>query len=616
MNTSNHSDIIHSKDPVYNRRAYVVVICVVAIVILIIARLFFLQIIDGSLYRNKADRVYSGKVASVSDRGDIVMVGRSGMRVQLAGQLQVYKLYIEPKAVVDEPSVLQSIQRAVPGFNQSQLHDIVTKNKSYTLPEQYTKSEIETLFTSEFSKIETPRGLRIGTESIRKYSGNSLAAHITGFVGFVGDKLEGRYGLEKQYDDELRAHDSKLYSNFFVELFSTIIPKWTTSHSLQNAGQATLVTTLEPEVQKRVESTLQSIQDKWQSEESGIIIMNPKTGAIIAMAANPTFDINNFRNVDNASVFTNPITQKVYEVGSIMKPLIMAYAFENGIVTPTTTYTDTGSIKVDDRTIYNFDKKARGTVDMQQVLIQSLNTGMVTIMNKMDRKKVRSYFEDLGLREKSGIDLPYESRGLTSNLDTLRRVEYANIAFGQGLAIPPIAMMRALSLLANGGVLVQPHIVQSLEYPYGDMVVVNSEALKNRRQVLRPETVSSIASIMTKLVDVNFKSNPYYMPHYSVAAKTGTAQMSKPTGGYYTDRNLHSFFGFFPAHNPQFSVYMFTANPKGAKYSAETLSGPFLQMTQFLINYYNIPPDRGIASLSSNLPLATKTVATKKLIKP
>ncbi len=551
----------------------------------------------GNVYRSQAERMYSGIPRASSERGDIVMTTRDGNRYTLAGQIAEYHIHIEPKlwpkTQREQDEAIRFIASVHPEFTKNELKNVLNKGKNYRFKEGFSESDLEKLVkTKDFSKI-APLGARVAAEKKRYYPGGSLASHVLGFVGFVGDRIEGRYGLEKQYDSMLRIQDQGLYTNFFVELFSNF--KKIARDTYHTTGQGTLVATIEPEVQKRTEELLSGIVERWGPEEGGIIVMNPSNGQIIAMAGTPSFDVNNFQKVSSNSVFTNPLTQKVYEVGSIMKPLVVAYGIETGKVTADTLYTDKGSVEVEDRTVYNFDRKARGTVDMRQVLIQSLNTGMVFIMDKLPRKDVREYLTSLGLRTKTGIDLPYEATGLTNNLDTLRRVEYANIAFGQGIAVTPIAIMRALSVLANGGIMVTPHVISGIEYPHALPEDLTAKHQEGDVSVLSAETVQSVTSVMVKLVDTNFIGDPNYLKHYSIAAKTGTAQIANGASGsgYGVDR-LHTFFGFFPAYKPQFSVFMIITKPKGVKYSAQTLAGPFLELTQFLVNYYSIPPDRGL----------------------
>jgi cell division protein FtsI/penicillin-binding protein 2 len=595
--TTNRTHKPHNEAPVvFTPRLLLLLGGVTIVCLLILTRLFFIQLINGPTYRLEAERMYGGAGvrSSTSERGDIVMVNKQGVRYMLAGQKSTYYIVLDPKKIVSVNSVYSSLKSLLPSISRSEFDGYIREERKHKFQSApLDKQYIEQILgkRESYTGVIAP-GLMIVTEKVRSYPGGSLASHVLGFVGYVGDTLEGRYGLERQYDDLLRVHDTDLYSNFFVELFSTL--KSLSAQPAQLAGQAVLVTTLEPEIQSRSEQMLRAIEEKYHPKEVGVVVIESSTGAVRAMARTPSFDVNDFRSETDIDVFTNSLIQKVFEVGSIMKPLVMAYAFEEGKVSAETTYTDKGSVVVNDRTIYNYDKKARGLVTMEEVLIQSLNTGMVFVMDKLDRKGVRDYLESLGLREETGIDLPYEATGLTKNIDTLRRVEYANISFGQGIAVTPIAMLRALNILANHGKLIQPYVVEKIEYPYGAGRDLGAVARAHQNQIISTKTADEVADIMVKLVDKNFKNDPHYLSRYSVAAKTGTAQIASGSAGYGEGRKLHTFFGFLPARDPQFSIFMYAVEPQGVKYSAETLSGPFLELTQFLVNYYNIPPDRGL----------------------
>ena len=317
--------------------------------------------------------------------------------------------------------------------------------------------------------------------------------------------------------------------------------------------------------------------------------MNPQTGEIYAMAQAPSFSLNNYGQVRDISLFNNPHIQSVFEMGSIVKPLIMAAAFDTGVVDADTSYYDGGSVEVGDRTIWNFDKKGRGETTMQGVLNESLNTGMVFVSQEMKKKDMKNYLYDFGFAEKTGIDLPGEVGGLVSNLDSNRDVEYANISFGQGIAITPITMTRSLAILANGGQKVQPHVVKEIEYTNGFDKKYEYEL---GEQVISQKTSDEITRMLVEVVDSTLLGGKAKLDYYSIAAKTGTAQIPHPQGGYYSDRNLHSFFGYFPAYDPQFLVFLYTEYPKGARYASQTLAPPFMETAKFLLNYYDVPPDR------------------------
>jgi cell division protein FtsI/penicillin-binding protein 2 len=227
---------------------------------------------------------------------------------------------------------------------------------------------------------------------------------------------------------------------------------------------------------------------------------------------------------------------------------------------------------------------------MQEILNQSLNTGVSWIVTQMGKDKFRDYFLNFKIGSETGIDLPNEAFGLIDNLNSPRDVEYATASFGQGIAMTPIATTRALATLANGGRLTTPHLVKRIEYDSGEIKEIN---YPEGSQVITEETSEEISRMLTNVVDDALLGGSVALPNHTIAAKTGTAQIPDPIqGGYYDDKFLHSFFGYFPAFDPEYIVFMYTVEPQGVRYASETLTEPFMDITKFLINYYSIPPDR------------------------
>ncbi len=423
------------------------------------------------------------------------------------------------------------------------------------------------------------------SEHQRYYPGGSLAAQVLGFVAYNNDNdQKGRYGLERYYEQTLAQSGADSYTNFFVQLFGGFTGP-------AEGGEGDLITTIEPSAQAELERTLQEYAAQWHPRISGGIIMDPSTGEIVAMAASPTFDLNAFNQEANAAVFANPNVENIYEMGSIIKPLTVAAGLDSGAITEATTYNDTGCITVNEKKICNFDGKARGVIPIQQILSQSLNLGASFVATTMGPSVMRNYFvEHYKLGEETGVDLPGEIHGLVKNLDHGEAVEYDTASFGQGIALTPVETVRALASLGNGGLLVTPHVVKAIKYQSG---VTRALSWGVPTQALKPETSTTISRMLTTVVDTSLANGTLKLDHYSVAAKTGTAQVADPVnGGYYADKYLHSFFGYFPSFAPKFIVFLWALEPQGAPFASQTWAPPFGSLVKFLINYYNIPPDR------------------------
>jgi cell division protein FtsI/penicillin-binding protein 2 len=317
--------------------------------------------------------------------------------------------------------------------------------------------------------------------------------------------------------------------------------------------------------------------------------MDPYTGEIISMAKVPTF-AHDDKDYDIAN-YKNDMIESSYEMGSIIKSLTMSMGIDTDKVHADSKYNDVGFIKVRDRTMWNFDRKGRGVITMQTALSQSLNTGFVYIANLVGNEVMTKYFNSFGLSEKTGIDLPNESAPLTSNLNK-GDVEHATVSFGQGIAMSPIGTIRSLAVLANGGHIVNPHIVSSIKYELGTTKDIKADSLDKKTPLLKPTTIDEIKRMLIYNVDNSLLNGKRKNPRYNIAAKTGTAQIASENGGYIDGKNIHTFIGFFPAYNPKFIIFMYTVDPKTSRYASESLASSFLDLTDFLIQYYEVPPDR------------------------
>ncbi|HET9641446.1 MAG TPA: penicillin-binding protein 2, partial [Candidatus Paceibacterota bacterium] len=430
-------------------------------------------------------------------------------------------------------------------------------------------------------------GLQVLKERWRYYPGDSLASQTIGIVTYgSGDDLSGQTGLERVYDTALSRSGDNLYKNFFAQLFSNV---GNLLVSPQDAHEGDLVTSIEPEVQTRLESDLARVNERYGSRSSGGIIMDPSTGEIIAIASYPTYDGNELSNVDPV-LLGNPLVEHVYEFGSIMKPLTMTSGLDAGVITPATTYNDTGCITVNTKKICNWDGKPRGIIPMEEVIKQSLNVGAAWIATELGQEKFRDYFTRL-FGQKTGIDLPSESRSLIGNLSRPEQINFDTASYGQGIAVTPVQMIRALGAIANHGLMVEPHIVRSVALNSG---ITRTIETGDPTRVFSADAARETTAMMTAMVDEKLAGGKAKIPTMSVAAKTGTAQLTDGHGGYFTDRFFHSFTGFFPSYNPRFIILLYTNDPKGVTYASETLDDTFLDLVHFLIDYYQIPPDRGV----------------------
>lgn len=552
---------------------------VIAIALILIVRLYNVQIIKGSKYVDQSERQYTSLGLDENfDRGAIIFSYKDGKDFFAASNQTGFTLAINPSHLTNPDEVYQKLSQFVEIDKTDYDRKVALTNDPY---EELVKKVPESI-GKEIAALEL-RGVLLEKKRWRFYPGNEMASQVLGFISEKDNQLKGQYGLERYYDDTLKKEGASLYSNIFVEFYSGLKKTFG-----EGRFSGTIVTTIEPSVQSYVEETILEIQKDWNSKNTGVIIMDPSNGQIIAMAQSPHFDLNNFGQVDSVSVFNNISVENVYEMGSIIKPITIAVGLEERAITAQSTYEDLGSTTLNGRTFYNYDKRARGVVDMQVVLNNSLNTGVAYVMSKVGNKKFSDYFMNM-FGEETGIDLPAEGSPLVSNLASLRDIELATASYGQGIAITPVQTIRALATLGNGGILVQPHIVKEIRYDYG---VTKKISQIPPEQIFSTQTSEEISRMLVRVVDEALLNGEISMEHYSIAAKTGTAQIAQPNGGYFEDKYLHSFFGYFPAFDPRFIVLLYTVEPQGADYASATLTHPFEDITKFLINYYEIQPDR------------------------
>ncbi len=591
-------------------RARILSLLCICIALVLIAKLYIVQVVRHDLYVDAADKQYVKKTNTLVDRGNIYMTTKDGIAIPAATMKTGYTVYINAKsfhaavakkqytdingqvvervevALADLQKRLETIGDALSSttirFDAQTLLDV--QQKPTDPYEELVKDADESYVTAV--KNLNMAFLGVVKEKKRYYPGGDLASQVIGLLGYKGDEIAGRYGLEKQFEKTL-TRGASAYTNFFAEIFSGAKKIISDSESLEGD----IYTTIEPTVQKELQKTITEIQQKQNSDLTGAIIMDPYTGEIKAMAQTPGFNPDGSQKVTDISVYKNDAVESSREMGSIIKPLTMAVGIDTGKVHADATYTDAGFVQVRDRIMYNFDKKGRGVITYQEALSKSLNTGFIHIAQLVGNRTLTEYFLKFGLGEKTNIDLPDESAPLTKNLEK-GDVEHATASFGQGIAMTPIGTIRALAVLANGGHLVQPHVVQKVKYSVGTSKTTDIPKLDPDKSLLKLSTIDEIQQMLVYNVDKALLDGKRKNPHYTIAAKTGTAQIASPQGGYIEGKNTHTFIGFFPAYKPKFIIFLYTVDPKMSQYASESLANPFLDLTDFMIQYYQIPPDR------------------------
>ena len=560
-------------------RVHMLSAVVIALFLIVLLKLFQVQIISHNFYKALAQNQHEFFEKIIPERGEIfINDAYSDRTYPLAVNKELNLVYAVPKNIINKKETAAKLSELL-GMEEADIFNIINKeNDPYEVIEHKIQDEV-----AEKIKNENIIGIKTSPEIIRYYPGNYLAANIVGFVGYSGHEKVGQYGIEGYCNERLKGVMG------FLELEKDSSGKWITfgfRSSQSSKDGDDIILTVDQTIQYISETKLKEAVIKYGAESGNIIVMDPKTGAIIAMAQYPTYNPNEYFKEKDMSVFKNSSTHDVYEPGSIQKPITMAIALDLGKISPSTTYIDKGSLKINGWPISNSDGKSNGKQNMTQVLEKSLNTGSVFVQQQIEKDDFYNYLRLFKLNELTGIEINGEARGSLSNLNDKKDINYATASYGQGITVTPLAILTAISSFANDGKLMKPYIVS-------EFIGADGHSEKNEpkvvSQVVSPKTASLISAMMTSVIK-NGHAKQAGVKGYKLAGKTGTAQIPKKDGrGYEEDRTIHTFVGFGPIPNPRFSILVKLDSPTNAPYAANTVAPVFSELSQELINYYNIP---------------------------
>lgn len=548
----------------------------------IVGKLAMLQVFRHGEYVALAQSQHDSTSPIDSSRGEIYL-SDDGQPYPLAVNRTFQMAYAVPREMKD------------PGGESASLSEILQLDKS-TLTDKLSDPNgmfavlKHKLSDDEVAKIKAANlpGIYLSPENFRFYPSDGLAAQVVGFVGSNGSQNRGMYGIEAQWENVLRGTDGTLTQE--GDSRGRWIP--VTDQQVKPAQNgADLVLTINHTVQFEVEKILSNALTQFQADSGTIVVLDPKTGKIVALANEPSFDPNNYSTTQDISTFSNPAVSQPYEPGSIFKVFTEAAGLETGKITPTTTYVDKGVVNEAGYAIRNASTdpaNGYGTQTMTQVLDRSLNTGVIFIENLIGNKTFADFVSRFGFGQKTGIDLPGELAGNTHNLDNpSTTINFYTSAFGQGITTTPIQLAAAYGAIANGGMLMKPYVVDSVHYPDGQVDVTEPQQV---RQVISQNTAQT-ASQMLRDVVVNGNGKRADVPGYLVVGKTGTAQVAKAGGGGYQDGvTIGSFVGFAPMNDPRFVVVVKMVNPKLVQWAESSAAPTSGQVMKFLLEYYKVQP--------------------------
>lgn len=507
-------------------------------------KIYNLQIEKSLYYVQKAQARNEALKEQITRRGQIFFTDRSQNAIPASLNRDFPIIYAVPKEIPEaDIEKTAEILNPIVNLTVEELKKILNDRTSLykLLVSKAGDSQVQQI------KEIRPLGVYIDYAQYRFYPFQNLAAQTLGFVGLNQniDKPTGLYGLEKYYQERL-----------------------TSPRDLQ--------LTIDRNIQAEAEMILNNLIDKFAASGGSVIVEEPATGKILALAGKPDFDPNTYGKFPLKN-FINPAVQYIYEAGSIFKPVTMAIGIEHGLLTPETVYFDKGSVTLNGKTITNWDKKAYGKTTMLQVIENSINTGAVFAESKIGHQLFYKSLNDFGFSEKTGIDLPDEVAGDLKNLSrkSARDIDFATASFGQGTAITPIELINFYAALANNGVMMQPYLNNELKP-------------KIVKRIISEQTSQTVMQMMESAVE---KAQVAAIPYYRIAGKTGTAQVPDFQKGGYTETYIHSFAGLAPASQPRF-VALIKLDQPNVTLAGATVVPAFKELAQYIINYYNIPPDK------------------------
>ena len=518
----------------------------------IISRLIFLQILKGDFYKALSQGLHSSFQKTQIERGEIFLKGGE----PLAINIDLPFVFASPRGIEKSEETAEALSQILNLDKNSVLEKLKKDNFYSLLKRKLTQKEVDDLKKSKFE------GVYLEEEKVRYYPQETLASQAIGFLGAEGI---GQYGLEEFFNDILEnAKDAEA-----------------------KKGQD-LILTIDYNIQFKAEKLLQEAKENLEIESGQIIVIEPISGKILTLAHFPNFNPNQYEKYakeENLEIFKNSVTQKLFEPGSVFKPMTMAGALNEGKITPETTYHDPGEIKIGGYKIYNYGQKTYpGELTMTNVLEKSINTGAVFAETQLGEALFLNYIKKFGFFEKTGIDLP-EVYSENEEFKKGYEINFATASFGQGIEMTPIQLARAYCAIANGGKLIKPYLVEKI---LENGTLLNEIEPEISSSIISSKTSRQLTAMLVSVVENGFAKSAK-IPGYYIAGKTGTAQVAE--GGVYSpDKSIQTFVGFAPAFDPKFLILIKLDNPetKTAEYSAVPI---FHALSEYIIHYWQIPPD-------------------------
>ncbi|HEU5373033.1 MAG TPA: penicillin-binding protein 2 [Gaiellaceae bacterium] len=552
-----------------NRRIRLILATFVVVFGIALGRATWLQVVHAATYGRQAQRMHEETTTTPAGRGSIL--DRTG--VQLAIGEQDITVYADPHMVSDARGIALAAQRLLGADANTLYPQLLRKDTRFVYVARFADPKAANLFLDKHFT-----GIGSYPEERRAYPQNTVAAAV---IGYAGIDNKGLGGLELEYDHKLAGRPGR--QTIIRDATGQAID--TLSSTPERQGQD-LFTTIDSRIQAQAESVLRQTVTQFRATSASAIVLDPRTGAILAMAQAPGYDANKTGSVPDATQRLRAVTD-TYEPGSTFKLVTIAGALSQGLVTPSTKFRLPYSIHVADRVIHDAEYRPTETLTTSEILSHSSNVGAVTIAKKLGRVSLMNWIEKFGYGKTTGIDFPGESPGFVLPLEKWYGSTIGNVPIGQGISVTPIQMASAYAAIANGGVWVQPHFVERI----GGQLY-NSH---KRRRVVSTKIDNVLKQMLTGVVDEHGATgNEAAIPGYTVAGKTGTAQVPGPHG-YTTGKYVASFVGMVPVKKPRLVVLVVVNDPTRGIFGGTVAAPAFAAIAKFDLQHLNVPPDHPVA---------------------
>lgn len=549
---------------------------------MIIFRLGWIQFVRGDELRQKGIINRMRDVPVEAKRGSIL--DRNGN--ELVTSISADSIYVIPSHV-KEPDEVAAKLAPILGMDVQKVHSIITKKSRF----EWLKRKVD-FDTSQKIKGLKINGIGFAEESQRYYKQEALAPHI---LGFTGTDNQGLMGMEAAFEDELKGVPGRIVIEH--DAAGREIPQALHKYIPPTQGN-NLILTLDQTIQHFVERELDKIVANYNPSIAVIIVMDPKTGEILALGNRPSFNPNKWREVPQNVWDRNPAVWYNYEPGSTFKIVTAAAALEENAVKTTDKFFDPGFYQVADRKIRCWKDGGHGSQSFEEVVQNSCNPGFIQTGLNLGKEQFYKYIRAFGLNNQTGISLPGEAKGIVIPEKDATNLNIATMSIGQSIAVTPIQLLTAISAVANDGVLMKPHLVKTIEDPKGN--VIKEFAPEKVRQVISPETARVTSQLLENVVFKGTGKNAF-VEGYRAAGKTGTAQVVAERGGYASGKYVASFTGFAPVNDPKVSVLIMIAEPQGGIYYGGLVAAPvFSSLAQDILRYLGVPEQKDLPKPKTN----------------